>query len=143
MVQQKTPAQEQHGEQPDQPSQSTFWEWVVAACGLVLVLSTLGFLGWQALTQPATPPEVQVQAARIQALRQGYLVEIRVRNRGNSTAAALTIEGRLSAGSEDVETSSTSIDYLPARSERQGGLYFAHDPRQFTLQLGPKGYQKP
>lgn len=138
--QQATSDQESVHRQQDEPG---FWEWVVAALGLVLVTGMLGFLIVQAITRRATPPDIHVQPVSIHTISHGYLVEIRVRNQGNTTAAELSVEGELRSGDKTVETSETTLDYVPARSERRGGLFFTHDPRQFTLQLAPKGYRHP
>ena len=53
------------------------------------------------------------------------------------------MEGELREGTESVETSNTTIEYVPAHSERKGGLFFTSDPRQYVLRLQAKGYEKP
>src|SRR5687767_252444 len=80
-------------QQQSQPHTPTFWEWAAAALGLLLVGSALGFLFYQALAGRETPPDVQVQVTGVHQVGHGYLVEIRVHNHGNTTAAGLTIEG--------------------------------------------------
>jgi uncharacterized protein (TIGR02588 family) len=130
-------------QQQSQPHTPTVWEWAAAALGLLLVGGALGFLFYQALTGYEAPPDVRVQVLDVHQVGHGYLVEIRVRNYGNTTAAELTIEGELRQGDEPLETSHSTFDYVPARSQRTGGLFFTRDPRQFRLELGPKGYQKP
>ncbi len=42
-----------------------------------------------------------------------------------------------------METSGATLDHLPARSNRAGGLFFDHDPRAFALRLRAKGYHEP
>ena len=75
--------------------------------------------------------------------RNGYLVKFRAVNNGGSTVEGLTIEGTLRNGSETVETSDTVLEWVPAHSEREGGLFFTSDPRQHQLQLRAKGYENP
>ena len=41
------------------------------------------------------------------------------------------------------EASEVTLDYLPPRSDREGGLFFAHDPRAGDLQLRAKGFARP
>ena len=120
-------------------------EWIVGALGAALVLGTVGFLVYQAvLGQGTSPPDVRLVAEEVVELRNGYLVRFRVLNEGRSTAAQLSLEGELTGdGGEAVETSETTLDYLPGRSEREGGLFFTRDPRAFDLRLRPKGYVKP
>jgi uncharacterized protein (TIGR02588 family) len=35
------------------------------------------------------------------------------------------------------------FQYVPAGSQRRGGLYFVHDPRRLKLVLSPLGYEVP
>jgi uncharacterized protein (TIGR02588 family) len=138
------PADQGANHQGSRQEEETPWqEWVAAAIGLALVTGTLGFLIWRALATPAAPPAVTAQVEGVHPGVHGYLVEFRVVNHGSATAAGLTVEGELWQGDRSVETSATMIDYVPARSERKGGLFFKRDPRQFRLELRPKGYQRP
>jgi uncharacterized protein (TIGR02588 family) len=70
-------------------------------------------------------------------------VQFRALNEGGATAAQLMIEGELSGPDGPIETSEATLDYLPPRSGRQGGLFFARDPRGLDLQLRARGYAKP
>jgi uncharacterized protein (TIGR02588 family) len=42
-----------------------------------------------------------------------------------------------------VETSQATIDYLPQRSERRGGLFFTRNPEGLDLNLRAEGYSEP
>jgi uncharacterized protein (TIGR02588 family) len=119
------------------------WEWAVALLGLALVLGSLGVIAYQVVMGDDSPPDVLIRADAILPVKTGYLVQIRALNQGGLTAAELRIEGTLSSERGSVETSETVIDYVPAHSHRKGGLFFARDPRQFTLQLRAKGYAEP
>lgn len=119
-------------------------EWIVATLGALLVLGAIGFLIYHAVGRDESPPDVRLVAAEIREQRNGYVVRFRALNEGGSAAANLTIAGELSAADgAAVEWSTTRIDYLPARSEHEGGLFFTRDPRLFTLRLRPEGYQDP
>ena len=76
-------------------------------------------------------------------LEKGYLVQFRASNQGGSAAAELTIEGQLTGPDGDTEASEAVLDYLPPRSDREGGLVFSRDPRVGQLSLRAKGYAKP
>jgi uncharacterized protein (TIGR02588 family) len=119
------------------------WEWAVALLGLVLVLGSMGFLAYQAVAGDDSPPDILIQANAIMPVRAGYLVQIQAINQGGSTAAELRIEGTLMGERGSVESSEAVIDYVPAHSHRNGGLFFTKDPRQFTLQLRATGYAEP
>jgi uncharacterized protein (TIGR02588 family) len=118
-------------------------EWVVAAIGAVLVAATIGYLVWLALSRDEAPPDVRVAAAGVVALQNGWLVKFRATNAGATAAAELLIEGELVGEGGPVETSEATIDYLPPRSEREGGLFFRRDPRRHELHLRAKGYVDP
>lgn len=118
-------------------------EWVVAGLSAVLVLGVVGFLIYDGVRSPGTPPDVTIEVDSIQAAGPGYLVLFRARNSGRSTAADVAVEGELQADSGRVESSETTLDYVPAGGIQRGGLYFEHDPRRFRLRVRAKGYRDP
>jgi uncharacterized protein (TIGR02588 family) len=119
------------------------WMWGIALLGLALVLGSIVFMLYEAAAGDSSPPDVAVRVDSILPTRNGFLVGIRVVNEGGSTAEGLTVEGELRRGAESVETSNTTIEYVPSHSEREGGLFFTSDPRQYELRLRAKGYEKP
>jgi uncharacterized protein (TIGR02588 family) len=118
-------------------------EWIVAAIGAMLVAGTIGWLVWLATTRDETPPDVRVVADGVIALQGGWLVKFRAANAGAQAAAELLVEGELVGPDGAIETSEATVDYLPPRSEREGGLIFSHDPRQHEVRLRAKGYVHP
>lgn len=120
-----------------------FWEWVVAGVGLVLLLSALAFLGYEATIGDEGPPAPTLHVVAVDKQRAGYLVRLRVRNEARATAAALRVAGVLTQGEREVERSDTEFQFVPGRSEREGGLFFRNDPAAFHLQVRPESYQKP
>jgi uncharacterized protein (TIGR02588 family) len=119
------------------------WMWGIGLLGLLLVLGSIGFMLYEAIAGDSSPPDVTVKIESILPARNGFLVEFRVINEGGSAAAGLTVEGELRNGVEIVETSNITIEYVPSRSEREGGLFFTLDPRGYDLQLRAKGYGNP
>ena len=118
-------------------------EWVFAILGFALVAGTAIFVTWHGLTRGSAPPDVSVRVDGVAQVRNGYVVTIRGRNAGATTAKNLKVEGELTKGGEVVESAEMSFDYLPPDSERKGGLMFSKDPRQYELKLTPKGYEVP
>jgi len=98
---------------------------------------------YKAIAGDSTPPDVKAEVQSILSMRNGYLVKIRAINQGGTTAEGLIIEGELRNNNQSVEISDTTIEYLPAHSEREGGLFFTTDPRNYELRLRAKGYEKP
>jgi uncharacterized protein (TIGR02588 family) len=100
-------------------------------------------LSYEALTSETSPPDITVQMESVQAVTGGYVVTLRITNSGTATAAAVRVEGVLKRAMAVIETSEMTIDYVPARSERSGGLFFQNDPQQFQLEFRALGYQAP
>jgi uncharacterized protein (TIGR02588 family) len=118
-------------------------EWIVGGLGAVLVGGAIAFLVYHSLTRDQTPPDVRVVTQRVLDLQNGYLVQFRASNLGGSAAAELTIEGELAGPDGATEVSDVVLDYLPPRSDREGGLVFSRDPRIGQLSLRATGYAKP
>lgn len=121
----------------------SLWEWIVAGVGVILVVGSFGFLGYEAFRGQTSHPDIVVQVDAILPIHAGYVVQINILNQGDATAATLKIEGVLLRGTKQIEMSETTLDYVPAHSQRKGGLFFASDPRRVTLQLRAKGYEEP
>jgi uncharacterized protein (TIGR02588 family) len=124
------------------PSTSTM-EWIVAAVSALLVLGVIGFLVYDGVASPKTPPDITVQVDSIQPAGPGFVVIFQARNDGHNTAADVIIEGELMADSGPVEKSETTIDYVPAGGQQRAGLYFTRDPRRLKLRLRAHGYREP
>lgn len=118
-------------------------EWVVAALGLLIIASTVGFLLYQALARPEVPPAIVLHADEVAEFAGGYRVGFTARNIGTGTAANVTVEGRLLSGTETVETSQATLGYVPGSSSERGGLFFTRDPRDHQLELRALGYEEP
>lgn len=137
-----TPRTQQRAPIKGAPSTSVS-EWIVAISSAALVLAVLGYLIYDGVRSPKTPPDVTIEVDSIQKAGPGYLVLFRARNGGRTTAAEVLVEGELETNSGKVETSETTIDYVPARGEQHGGLYFRQDPQRGRLRLRAHGYRDP
>lgn len=119
-------------------------EWIAAVTGLLVLLLLLGAIGLDALQGGVRlPPDIRMDVHPVMKAGDRYLVRFDVRNSGGETAAALEIEGQLTDQGQVIETSSSTIDYVPGHGAAQGGLYFQHDPTGLTLKVRPLGYQAP
>ena len=118
-------------------------EWIVAIVSAGMVLAVLGFLIYDGVRSPRTPPGISIEVDSVQTAGPGYLVLFHAHNSGRTTAAEVVVEGELEADSGTVETSETTLDYVPAEGEQGGGLYFRHDPRRLRLRLRAQGYREP
>jgi uncharacterized protein (TIGR02588 family) len=119
------------------------WEWVAAAISTAVVLWVIGYMAYEAVARPHTPPAVEVVSTSVLRARGGWVVEFRAYNHGYQTAAAVEVEGTLKEGERTVETSNAVLDYIPGRATRHGGLFFSRDPRAHRMELRALGYQAP
>ena len=118
-------------------------EWIAAGLGALVVLAMLAIIGSSAAKHdPRELPQLQVQARQIAAAGGGYGVRFTVRNDARRTAKQVEIEGELGIG-DTAETASATLDYVPGRSEREGALVFAEDPRGRPLELKVTGFELP
>ena len=120
------------------PARAPVLEWIAAALGLILILGVVAVIARDAFNAGADlAPDLAVTATRLRQTDTGFLLEFEARNASPITAAQVTIEGKLPGG----ETSTATIDYVPGRSTRRGGLYFGTDPRGAELRV--LGFQDP
>lgn len=132
------------GETRQTGTDATPWlEWIASGVGLVLALGTLGAIAAEMLSGERPIPTVIVDSDGVVETPAGFVALIRARNPADATAAKVEIEGELRQGDDLLETSRIEFDYVPARSERRGGLYFKHDPRHYRLETRALGYSEP
>ena len=119
---------------PQTPRPRRWGRWVALGLLVLLVL----FVAWSVASYLAVASGVSKANDRVPAgvrrqlaKKDGLLV---------STPTTILVLG---TDGGTIETSDTTLDYLPGRSEREGGLFFSRDPRGFDLRLRPKGYMKP
>jgi uncharacterized protein (TIGR02588 family) len=118
-------------------------EWIMAALGALLVLGAIGYMLLQARTLRGEPPVVRVTVDSILPSAGGWLVVFEAENSGGGTAAGLQVVGTLTRAGSPPEESQVTLDYVPARSTRSGGLFFTADPGSGELVVRPAGYQEP
>lgn len=123
---------------------TSLFEWIVAALGACLVLFSIGFITYEAIFVKDTPPDLLVKVTSTTRISSGYLVEFKVKNEGEKTAASVSIEGKLkNSGGEEIETKTTTIEYVAAKSERSGGLIYKENPETNKLEISAVGYKNP
>lgn len=118
-------------------------EWLAAGVGLIVIVAVLGYVLWDGLQHTDAPPAIAVRVVRVTPTPAGYVAEIEALNRNRTTAANVEVEGVLERGGREIESSTTTFDYVPGLGRRQGGLLFETDPRGFDLRPAVKGYVDP
>jgi uncharacterized protein (TIGR02588 family) len=122
--------------------QAPLLEWTVGGLGAIIFFGMLTLLIATDMTSRDLPPSISVEVERVTAVDGGYVLEFTARNESDVTAADIAIVGELRAG-EDTQHREARFDYLPPRSERQGGFFFESDPRAGALALRAEGYNEP
>lgn len=82
----------------------------MALLGLLLVVSALGFLLYEAFWGDPSPPDVVVELDQIVDSGADYLVTFTAHNRGGETAAGVTVTGTLSYADNQTEHARVTLD---------------------------------
>ena len=127
----------------NEENRPSVWERVVAGAGLVLVLAVAGYLAYQSFTAGTAPPDVVVDVQQTEINGKDWVVTFKANNKGSETAAAVVIHGELRENDMVVETAQVTLDYVPANSTREGGLFFTKNPANYVLHVRALGYMKP
>ena len=119
-------------------------EWIAAFLGLAVVATMGVFLVLEALSSGARlPPVMHVEPVGLTRGGSIYVLELKVFNSTGQTGAAVNLEGTLTQGGREVETSNATISYRPGKSSRRAGLVFTRDPRSYDVELRVTGYEQP
>lgn len=119
-------------------------EWLVFAVGLALVVSTLGYLTYDAVTLGEAPPSIEVRTGEPRQQTHNFVVPVTVINHGDQTAEGVHVEVVLENGGVEKERAEFQIAFLPRRSMREGWVAFPIDPRTVErIKARVTGYEKP
>lgn len=118
-------------------------EWLTGLVSALLVAGMLGWIGWEAFTREATPPDLSVTVLTTEKTGAGQRVTFNIANSGTTTAAAVTVIGRLMEGEKIVEESHVVFDYVAAESKSTGAILFAGEPAGRRVDIRAAGYTGP
>lgn len=114
--------------------------WMQRACaflGLLVTVATIIVLGQAAFADPRDP-ELSIEPLAMRNSSAGWLVEVRVANIGDLTAAQVEIEGE--AGGV---LSGATLDYVPGRGSKDAVLIFPTSPADAEPRLRIRGWSTP
>ncbi len=124
--------------------QDPHWvEWLTGILSAVLIAGMLGWSGWETFSRDATPPELSVKVLTTERTAAGYRVAFDIYNTATTTAAAVTVIGRLAEDRRVIEENHVIFDYVAAESKSTGALLFENDPAGGTLNIRAAGYTDP
>jgi len=115
-------------------------EWVSLAVSLLLLAVVVAIVVklWASETEGLPRFRIETGAARNEA---GLVyLPFTLTNDGDQTAAEVTVEGKIVAGSKE-EISSTTFDFMPGHARQEGVLVFSADPTSAEVRV--TSYQQP
>ncbi len=118
-------------------------EWLTGLVSAVLIAGMLGWVGWEAFTRKATPPDISIHVLATEKAGDGYRVAFDIANTATTTAAAVSVTGRLMEGTQVVEEHNVIFDYVAAESKSSGAILFAGDPAGRRVEIRAGGYTDP
>lgn len=118
-------------------------EWLTGIVSALLVAGLLGWIGWEAFTREATPPDLTIAVQTTEKTGAGYRVAFDIHNAATTTAASVTVIGRLMDGDRVIEESHVIFDYVAAESKSTGAILFRNDPSGRTVDIRAAGYTDP
>lgn len=118
-------------------------EWIVFGIGLVLVLGMIGYLTWDALQGPGSPPDLRVSLGTPVQRSGGWAVPVTVRNEGGETAEGARVVVTLELPGGEKEEAEFEAAFVPRGSRREGWVHFLHAPGTGRLTGRVTGYEQP
>lgn len=116
---------------------------ILSVSGFLVVAAMAGYLFYNAAWGDDRPPDITANVESVEQNGKDYLVIFKARNEGGEAAANVKVEAVLRMGIMDTESATTTLNYIPAGSTREGGFFFRSDPRRGRLTLTVTAYQKP
>ena len=126
-----------------EPHDPHWIEWLTGIISALLIAALLGWLGWEAFTRSATPPDLSISVLATEKAKAGHRVTFDIYNSATTTAAAVTVIGRLMDGDRVIEENHVIFDYVAAESKATGAILFEADPEGRAMRIRPAGYTDP
>lgn len=118
-------------------------EWLTGLVSAVLIAGMLCWIGWEAVTRKATPPDLSITVLATEPTSAGHRVAFDIYNSATTTAASVTVIGRLTEGDRIIEENQVTFDYVAAESKSTGAILFRNDPSGRGLDIRAAGYTDP
>lgn len=118
-------------------------EWLTGIVSALLVAAMIGWVGWEAFTREATPPDLTIAVLTTEKTGTVHRVAFDIHNSATTTAAAVTVIGRLTEGDRVIEENHVTFDYVAAESKSTGAILFRNDPAGRTVDIQAAGYTDP
>lgn len=120
-------------------------EWTTFGISAIVLLAVVGLVTALHVSGGEHPPIIAVET-RLDEIRrdaEAYYLPVDVRNRGDRTAEAVTVQAELDTGSGAPLTAEVTIAFLAGGEVARGTFVFSADPAQGALTVQPVSYQEP
>jgi uncharacterized protein (TIGR02588 family) len=117
-------------------------ERIASLLGGAIVLTTICFLGYEAVQRGDEAPALTVSVIQVRAMTGYFVVDVEVRNESRSAAANVHLAGHDRTADDQQIQARTSVDYVPGFSSRRASLVFQSDPGGNPV-IGITGYSRP
>ncbi|TNM63080.1 TIGR02588 family protein [Aliirhizobium smilacinae] len=118
-------------------------EWATGCVSALLVLSMIGFIFFEAVTDGHKPPDLGIVITSRNPVAGGYRVTFDIANRSTATAAGVVVRGEILNGGNPLETTDVTFDYVPAESKSTGVILFSQDPGDRGIRIRATAYTDP
>jgi uncharacterized protein (TIGR02588 family) len=119
-------------------------EWCVFGLGSVLVLSTIGYLVYEASVATDTPTNLEVQLGKAEPRGERFALPVVVANRGDGPAETIRVAVDLTTADGSEERAVLELQLLPGGGTRRGWVMLENDPAQAAELTGrAMSYEEP
>lgn len=118
-------------------------EWLTGGLSLLVVVGLIGWIGFRAVTAMSSPALLEVQPSVSVPAGSMHRIDFTVINRGQATAATVTVRGSLVSKEVAIETAEVTFDYVPGESEVHGAFLFQANPADAALEIHAVSYSDP
>ncbi|GAB4465832.1 MAG: hypothetical protein OHK0037_21010 [Elainellaceae cyanobacterium] len=121
-------------------SSRNYAEWVSLGISLVLLSGVISTIISLWLNPSLKPAQFAIESGKTRSADNHYYLPVTIKNEGDAAAAQVTVEGVLNTAGQ-AETSTTTFDFVPARSDVEGVLIFSREPSAAKVRV--VSYQEP
>ncbi len=133
------------GERPKERHERTVAEWTTLGISFTILVAVVGSVLFLWRTNEGRAPIITVEANTGEVRRDdsGYVLPIRIHNRGDLTAQDVVITAELSVGGAPPDVAELTIDFLAGGETSEASVVFTRPPTDGNLELRARGFRHP
>lgn len=119
-------------------------EWIFGGISAAIVAMVILYLGYEAVFGDSEPPDFAVTIDRLEEVESGTLVMVTVANKGDRSAAEITVQAGIAPDGVEPSTKEIRFDFIAAHSMRKGAFIVEDGPvDEESLTFTVQGYVEP